>query len=95
MAPQERGHEIEQWERVKAAATEAIVRNGGALSHHHGIGAEHRPWMESYVGREGLRLLAALKSTLDPAGVMNPGKLLAEPSAEAHPPASRGEAPRG
>ena len=86
LAPQERGGEVEQWERVKAAATEAIVRNGGALSHHHGIGSEHRPWMEFYLGAEGLRLLSALKSALDPKGVMNPGKLIL--------PAPKGEAAR-
>jgi alkyldihydroxyacetonephosphate synthase len=91
LAPQESGREIEQWERAKIAATEAIVRNGGALSHHHGIGAEHRPWMESYLGREGVRLLAGIKSALDPRGVMNPGKLLAGVSSEASPPAEHGE----
>jgi alkyldihydroxyacetonephosphate synthase len=45
LAAQERGAEIEQWERVKTAATEAIIRHGGAISHHHGIGADHRAWM--------------------------------------------------
>ncbi|TET98338.1 MAG: FAD-binding oxidoreductase, partial [Dehalococcoidia bacterium] len=86
LAPQERGGEVEQWERVKAAATEAIVRQGGALSHHHGIGSDHRPWMESYLGHSGARWLATLKSALDPGGVMNPGKLVPELSTDASPP---------
>jgi len=76
LAPQERGREVEQWERAKIAATDAIVQHGGALSHHHGIGSEHLPWMESYIGSEGMWVLASLKTALDPAGVMNPGKLL-------------------
>lgn len=76
LAPQERGREVEQWERAKVAATDAIVQHGGALSHHHGIGSEHLPWMESYIGSEGMQVLASLKAALDPAGVMNPGKLL-------------------
>ncbi len=76
LAPQERGREVEQWERAKVAATNAIVQHGGALSHHHGIGSEHLPWMESYIGSEGMHVLASLKASLDPAGVMNPGKLL-------------------
>jgi alkyldihydroxyacetonephosphate synthase len=85
LAPQERGAEIEQWERVKAAATEAIVRNGGALSHHHGIGAEHRAWMRSYLGTTGARWLSDIKSALDPDDILNPGKLV-PPAAEAAPP---------
>lgn len=83
LGPQERGGEIQQWERVKAAATDAIVGNGGALSHHHGIGTDHRPWMARYVGQDGARLLTALKSTLDPNGVMNPGKLIPDPPPKA------------
>ena len=91
LAPQETGREIEQWERAKVAATEAILQNGGALSHHHGIGAEHRPWMESYLGPEGMRLLAGIKSALDPSGVMNPGKLLPDVLSGASPPVGRRE----
>lgn len=76
LAAQERGRELEQWERVKVAATRSIVESGGALSHHHGVGADHRPWMAEYLGPGGARLLAAVKSALDPAGIMNPGKLV-------------------
>lgn len=83
LGPQERGGEIEQWQRVKAAATDAIISNGGALSHHHGIGADHRPWMAQYAGKAGVRLLTALKSTLDPNGIMNPGKLIPSPPPQA------------
>ncbi len=78
LAAQERGREMEQWQRVKVAATRAIVEAGGALSHHHGIGADHRPWMAQYLGSSGARLLAAMKDALDPAGIMNPGKLVPE-----------------
>jgi alkyldihydroxyacetonephosphate synthase len=75
LARQREGHELEQWQRVKAAATEAIIAAGGALSHHHGIGSDHRPWMAQYLGAAGVRALAALKQTFDPKGIMNPGKL--------------------
>jgi CheY-like chemotaxis protein len=60
LAPQERGNELGQWQRVKSAATQAIVEHGGALSHHHGIGSDHRPWMAAYLGAGGVRALAAL-----------------------------------
>jgi alkyldihydroxyacetonephosphate synthase len=76
LAPQEHGNELGQWQRVKSAATQAIVEHGGALSHHHGIGRDHRPWMAAYLGQGGARALAALKQAFDPHGIMNPGKLL-------------------
>jgi len=76
LAAQDRGREMEQWQRVKVAATQAILEAGGALSHHHGIGADHRPWMTEYLGSSGAELLAAMKKALDPAGIMNPGKLV-------------------
>jgi alkyldihydroxyacetonephosphate synthase len=76
LAPQDEGGEIEQWERVKAAATDAIVAGGGALSHHHAIGIEHRRWMRDYLGDEGSRWLSRIKRTIDPEGILNPGKLI-------------------
>ncbi len=95
LAPQEPNGEIEQWERVKGAATDAIVRNGGALSHHHAIGGDHRAWMESYLGSAGVRTLAAVKSALDPVGVMNPGKLLPGDLIDASSPATEKETAGG
>jgi alkyldihydroxyacetonephosphate synthase len=71
-----RGAELEQWAAVKRAASEAIVAHGGTITHHHAIGRDHRPYMEDEVGRTGLEVLRAVKERLDPAGIMNPGKLL-------------------
>jgi len=74
---QKAGDEIGQWETIKAAVTRAFVDAGGALSHHHGIGADHAPYLKRVIGEDGLVVLRALKRELDPAGIMNPGKLLA------------------
>ena len=76
MARQEEGAELEQWQAAKAAASEAIIANGGTITHHHAVGRDHRPWMAAEVGETGLELLRAAKERLDPPGVMNPGKLL-------------------
>jgi alkyldihydroxyacetonephosphate synthase len=76
MAQQQAGKELQQWQMVKEAATEAILRYGGALSHHHGIGIMHKVWLEAYLGQQGLSLLTHLKSKMDPNNIMNPGKLL-------------------
>jgi alkyldihydroxyacetonephosphate synthase len=71
-----RGAEIEQWRAVKRAASEAIVAAGGTITHHHAVGRDHAPYMEAEVGRTGLEVLLAVKERLDPAGIMNPQKLL-------------------
>jgi len=76
IARQREGEELAQWQEVKDAATDAIVAAGGALSHHHAIGIEHRRWVDGYLGEAGVRSLRALKQVFDPAGVMNPGKLV-------------------
>jgi alkyldihydroxyacetonephosphate synthase len=65
-----------QWRGLKAAATDAIVAAGGTITHHHAVGRDHAPWLPAEVGELGLGLLRALKDRCDPAGIMNPGKLL-------------------
>ncbi len=75
IAAQREGAEIEQWRAVKRAASEAIAVGGGTITHHHAIGRDHAPWLEREVGGEGVATIRALKAQLDPAGIMNPGKL--------------------
>jgi alkyldihydroxyacetonephosphate synthase len=65
-----------QWRTAKNAAAEAIVAGGGTITHHHAVGRDHAPWMRAEVGELGLDLIRAAKERLDPAGIMNPGKLL-------------------
>ncbi|HWX97068.1 MAG TPA: FAD-binding oxidoreductase [Solirubrobacteraceae bacterium] len=68
---------IGQWRAVKERASRAIVEGGGTITHHHAVGVDHAAWMDREVGAEGVAAIAALKAELDPAGIMNPGKLLA------------------
>ncbi|HEY2450065.1 MAG TPA: FAD-linked oxidase C-terminal domain-containing protein, partial [Mycobacterium sp.] len=72
----QRGNPIEQWRAAKTAACDAIVATGATITHHHAVGADHRPWMRDEVGDLGVQVLRAVKSTLDPAGILNPGKLI-------------------
>jgi len=67
---------IAQWRAAKDAAGEAIMANGGTITHHHAIGRDHTRWMPAEVGEMGLAVIRAAKDRLDPAGIMNPGKLL-------------------
>ena len=76
MARQERGAELDQWRAAKGAACDAIVAAGGTITHHHAVGRDHAPWMPAEVGETGVELLRSVKERLDPAGVMNPGKLI-------------------
>jgi alkyldihydroxyacetonephosphate synthase len=78
VAPRMVGAEIEQWRAVKSAACEAIVATGGTITHHHAVGRDHAAYMPAEVGDVGIEALRALKARLDPAGIMNPGKLLPE-----------------
>ena len=75
LARQRQEDPIGQWHAVKRAASEAIMAGGGTITHHHAVGRDHAPWMAREIGEGGLRALTALKSELDPAGIMNPGKL--------------------
>jgi alkyldihydroxyacetonephosphate synthase len=64
------------WEPVKARVNDAIMAAGGTISHHHGVGTDHAPWLEREIGADGVRVLRAIKRELDPAGILNPGTLL-------------------
>jgi alkyldihydroxyacetonephosphate synthase len=76
MARARRGEEISQWAEVKDAASEAIVAAGATISHHHAVGRDHARYLAAEIGDTGVAALRALKAELDPAGIMNPGKLL-------------------
>jgi len=70
------GQELEEWWAIKKAASDAIVAGGGTISHHHGIGLDHRSWLVHEIGEQGVSLLRSLKQQLDPEGILNPRKLL-------------------
>lgn len=71
-------HTLEFWQAMKAAASLEIIRLGGTISHQHGVGLDHAPYLAAEKSPAGLRLLQALLQAADPNGMMNPGKLLPE-----------------
>lgn len=71
-----RGDAVEQWRRAKDAACAAIVGCGATITHHHAVGRDHRRWMCAEIGDLGVEVLRSVKATLDPAGILNPGKLI-------------------
>lgn len=70
------GRELELWKSAKDAACRAILEHGGTISHHHSVGVDHRPWLEGERGRLQIEMLRSLKKTLDPEGILNPGKMI-------------------
>lgn len=67
---------IERWRALKAAVSTAIVANGGTISHQHGVGVDHKPYLHAEKGDLGIEAMRALFSHFDPDGMMNPGKLV-------------------
>jgi len=67
---------IAQWRAAKAAANDAILAAGGSITHHHGVGIDHRDWYAREIGELGVDVLRAVKAQLDPAGILNPGVLI-------------------
>ncbi len=67
---------LARWTRAKGAVSDAIIEAGGTISHHHGVGVDHRPWHDREAGPLGMEALRAVKDRLDPTGIMNPGVLV-------------------
>ena len=67
---------LHRWQRLKEAASKAIVGLGGTISHQHGVGVDHAPYLQAEKGVLGTGLLAAALDYFDPEGMMNPGKLV-------------------
>jgi len=70
---------LERWKLLKSKASQVILAHGGTISHQHGVGTDHAPYLLREKGPTGLALLRAACRALDPAGLLNPGKLLPEP----------------
>jgi alkyldihydroxyacetonephosphate synthase len=65
-----------QWTAIKSAALDAVIENGGTVTHHHAVGREHRPWYDRQRPPLFADALRAAKKALDPQGLLNPGVLI-------------------
>lgn len=74
--------QLAQWWQMKQAASETLIRFGGTISHQHGVGVDHAPFLKAEKGQLGLDLLAQTFRHCDPDGLMNPGKLVGVPSVD-------------
>jgi alkyldihydroxyacetonephosphate synthase len=68
--------QLAQWDAIKDAAGQALLRHGGTITHHHAVGRDHRPWYDAQRPEAFATALRAAKRAVDPAGILNPGVLI-------------------
>ena len=73
---QQPGQEVEQYLQVKRVVQQSFIDHGATLSHHHAVGTEHLPWLAADISPAGVQAVSAIKRELDPANIMNPGRLM-------------------
>lgn len=72
------GKQLEQWDNIKNAVSQAVIDNGGTITHHHAVGKDHRPFYTQQHTPLFGNILTAAKQAVDPKWIMNPGVLLPE-----------------
>ena len=83
LAPARRGEETAQWDAIKAAVSDAVLRAGGTITHHHAVGRDHRRWYDQQRPAPFAAALRGAKAAVDPQGILNPGVLIGPPTAAA------------
>lgn len=71
-------HNMESYDRVKRAIQQSFMDNGGTVSHHHGVGEEHSPWLDQDISPAGVFIQRKLFEGVDPEQRFNPGKIIHE-----------------
>jgi glycolate oxidase len=66
----------EKTEAVKKDLYRAALDLGGTVTAEHGIGSARREWLETQHGADAVRVMRAIKTALDPLGILNPGRVL-------------------
>jgi alkyldihydroxyacetonephosphate synthase len=67
---------LARWRTLKGIASEIILGHGGTISHQHGVGRDHAPWLGAERGPLGMDVLRTMVRSMDPDGIMNPGILI-------------------
>jgi alkyldihydroxyacetonephosphate synthase len=67
---------LDRWRRLKREASEVITAHGATITHQHGVGTDHAPYLAAEKGPLGMAALDAVIRRLDPDGLMSPGVLM-------------------
>ncbi len=70
------GQLSKQWDTIKSAGLDAVIENGGTVTHHHAVGRDHRPWYDRQRPPLFAAALKAAKAAMDPQALLNPGVLI-------------------
>ncbi len=67
---------LSRWQKLKTAASQQITAMGGTITHQHGVGLDHKPYLPQEKGALGTEIIKQIISTTDPNQIMNRGKLV-------------------
>ncbi len=67
---------LARWQKLKHTASEFIVQHGGTISHQHGVGKDHAPYLPAEKGALAISMVRTLCQHLDEKALLNPGTLL-------------------
>ena len=67
---------LARWDDVNAVVFEVVMKYGGSISAEHGVGVMKRDKLPKYKDKTAIELMRAIKRTLDPNNILNPGKVL-------------------
>lgn len=67
---------LEKWRAMKIAASNQIIKHGGTISHQHGVGRDHKPWLENEKGKIGMQIMRAAFNAVDTHQQLNQGVLI-------------------
>jgi alkyldihydroxyacetonephosphate synthase len=73
------GSTVTQWDEIKSAVSDVLSSHAATITHHHAVGRDHRPWYDRQRPDPFAAALQAIKATLDPAAILNPGVLITPP----------------
>ncbi|NLT30813.1 MAG: FAD-binding oxidoreductase [Propionibacterium sp.] len=65
-----------KYDEVKRSVQQSFIDNGATISHHHGVGLEHAPWIEADISTAGTFITGKLFEGVDPGNNLNPGKII-------------------
>jgi alkyldihydroxyacetonephosphate synthase len=66
---------LARWQKLKTAASQEIMAQGGTITHQHGVGLDHKPYLPAEKGVLGTQIIKNILQDVDPNRVMNRGKL--------------------